>query len=173
MKRIIYKNGDILNGLIFIQETLPLVSPSRKTRKAIFKCHCGNEFDTVIRSVISGNTKSCGCYGIESRKKRFTKHGLRNHPIYRIWQSIKTRCTNKSRADYKYYGGSGISLSKEFSDDFGNFYNYVTSLKYYEKRVELALTLDRVDNTKNYEKGNLRWATRKMQANNRRNNISA
>ncbi|KKM94261.1 hypothetical protein LCGC14_1200070 [marine sediment metagenome] len=171
MKRINYIYGDNLNGLIFIKEIEPQISLSRKSRRAIFKCFCGKEFGTIIRSIISGNTKSCGCFGLKSRSSRFTKHGLRQHPLYRVWCSIKTRCSNQSRADYRYYGGKGIKLSEEFSNDFLSFYNYVISLDKYDERESKKLTLDRISNVGDYDRGNLRWATRKEQANNRGNNV--
>ena len=167
MKSINYKIGDLINGLEFVKNAPPLISPSRKTRKAVFRCKCGSEFTCIIRSVISGNTKSCGCLGIKSRKKRFTTHGLRKHPIYKIWSGIKTRCYNKNRADYKYYGGLGIALSGEFQN-FKCFFDYVTNLQNYNKRDELKLTIDRIDVLKNYEKGNLKWSTRKEQSLNQR-----
>ena len=121
MKKLIIIPGQKINGLIFVKEIQSHRSPSRKTRKAIFRCYCGKEFDVIIRSVISGNTKSCGCFGIESRKKRFTKHGKRNHELYSIWCTIKSRCYNKNRNDFKYYGGRNIKISNEFKKDFGVF----------------------------------------------------
>ena len=171
MKKINYEFGDHVNGLIYLYCVAPHISPSRKLRKAMFKCYCGKEFEAIIRSVVSENTKSCGCFGYISRSKRFKIHGLRNDPIYSVWCSIKTRCTNKNRLDYKYYGGSGINISDEFKNNFSSFYEYVTSLNNYDKRIKEKLTIDRIDNTKNYERGNLRWATRKAQANKRRNNV--
>jgi hypothetical protein len=165
MKRISYKTGDFINGIQFICD----IKSNNSNRKARFKCFCGKEFDCLIGSIKTSNTTSCGCNGILSRKKVFTKHGLRNHPIYRIWQGIKTRCYNKNRVDYKYYGGVGIILSEEFKD-FKVFYDYVTLLPDYENRERLRLTIDRVDVRKNYEKNNLRWATRKQQSLNQRRN---
>lgn len=169
MKRLEYKKGDIINDLIFIKDCGYLVSPSRKTRKAVFLCKCGNFFETTIQSVISKNTKSCGCFGKISRSERFKKHGLRNDPIYKIWCGIKTRCYNKNRVDYKYYGALGIRLSEEFLN-FKLFYDYVTSLPLYEERESQKLTIDRIDVCKNYEKNNLRWATKKQQSLNQRRN---
>jgi hypothetical protein len=169
MKKITYKTGDIINRLMFIKEVDPHKSLSRNTRKALFKCHCGKMFEAIIRSVISGNTKSCGCYKTSSTIKRFRKHGLRNHPVYKIWCGIKTRCYNKKRIDYKYYGGMGIELSDEFHD-FKLFYDYVTNLPDYERREELKLTIDRVNSKLNYQRNNLRWATRKQQSLNQRRN---
>lgn len=169
MKSIIYTTGQIINGLIFVKEVAPLISPSRKSRMALFQCHCGRKFEALIRSVITGNTKSCGCWGAKSRSIRFKKHGLREHDVYRTWCGIKTRCYNKNRIDYKYYGAVGIALSEEFHD-FKMFFDYVASLPLYEKRKELKLTIDRIDVLKNYERGNLRWATRKEQSLNQRRN---
>ena len=166
MKRIEYKMGDYINDVKYIAEAAFHISPSRKSRKAIFECKCGKQFKCFIGSIVSGNTTSCGCNGIESRKERFTKHGLRNHKVYSVWCMIKTRCYNKKRADYKYYGNKGIILSSEFHD-FLTFYNYVIALPKYNHLIKL--TIDRINTYGNYERGNLRWATRKEQANNRTN----
>jgi len=169
MKRIEYNKGESINGLIFIKDSGYLISKSRKTRKAVFLCKCGEYFETTINSVVSENTKSCGCFGKKSRSDRFKKHGLRFDPIYKIWCGIKTRCYNKNRIDYKYYGALGIGLSEEFLN-FKSFYDHVTSLPLYEKRQSEKLTIDRIDVCKNYEKNNLRWATRKEQSLNQRRN---
>lgn len=167
MKKIEYKKGEKFNNLIFIKEVPPMVSPSRSTRKAIFKCYCGVEFETTINSVKSGNTTSCGCFGYVSRKKRFTKHGMRGHHVYKTWCGIKTRCYNPNRSDYKYYGGRGIVMSNDFKDNFLSFYNYVSSLENYQNVKSKKLTVDRINNKLGYKKGNLRWATRLQQTRNR------
>lgn len=167
MRKLEFKEGQEVKGLIYLREGGHHVSPSRSTRTAFFKCYCGNEFKAIIRSVISGNTKSCGCFGRESRSVRFTKHGMSESKIYKTWVGIKTRCYNKNRSDYKFYGERGISLSDEFHD-FKTFYDYVSKLDNFDGVESLGLTLDRVDNNKSYERGNLKWATRKQQAQNRR-----
>jgi hypothetical protein len=166
MKRKEYNNGDVINSIVFIKEIDPYICPSRKMRKATFKCICGKQFDALISSILTGNTKSCGCFGINSRKERFTTHGKRNHKVYKIWCGIKTRCNNKNRKDYKYYGERGIKLSDEFND-FIKFYDYVTELPEYLNMIENKLTIDRIDNNGNYERGNLRWATKQQQTANR------
>lgn len=168
MKRISYLPGAQLGSLIYLSESAPRTENKRKIRRGLFKCKCGASFLTDIRSAVSGNTRSCGCFtDLTPRRLRTSTHLLRKHPLYRIWCSIKTRCTNPKRLDYRYYGARGIKLSGEFSNDFKAFYVYVSALSRYEDREKLFLTLDRKDNSKGYCRGNLRWATRKEQANNR------
>lgn len=164
MKAYSFEHGDVINGVTFIR-----VISDERPKRALFKCSCGRSFKCIIRSIVSGNTKSCGCWGAASRSARFTVHGLRNHSIYSIWCGIKTRCYNKNRLDYKYYGGMGVTLSNEFSD-FLRFYEYVIGLPDYENKEKLKLTIDRIDASGNYERGNLRWATRKQQSLNQRRN---
>ena len=49
-------------------------------------------------------------------------HGLTNHKLYRVWGHIKDRCNNSNTRCYKNYGGRGITICKEWTNDFKLFY---------------------------------------------------
>jgi hypothetical protein len=76
----------------------------------------------------------------------------------RRYYMAKDRCTNPNNKDYKRYGARGI----EFKLD--SFKRLIEELG----PCPLGLTLDRIDNSKHYEWGNLRWTTPLEQACNRR-----
>jgi hypothetical protein len=97
-------------------------------------------------------------------KERF---GNELHILYSTWLSITQRCRNPNHNSYKNYGALGIKLDEDIAS-FNDFVAYVESLPEYSKKETHGYTLDRIDGAKNYQKGNLRWASRTIQAINSR-----
>jgi len=90
-------------------------------------------------------------------------HRMTRQPFYNSWNNMKIRCLNKNSKDYPNWGGRGITISDEWLL-FENFKNDM--LPTYSK----GLSLDRIDNSKGYSKGNCRWADKITQGNNTRQN---
>ncbi len=90
------------------------------------------------------------------------KHGLVKTPEYAIWGSMKGRCLNPQDSNYPSWGGRGIKVHPEWVTDFTAF------LRYIGPRPTPQHSLDRYpDKNGNYEPGNVRWATKQEQTDNR------
>lgn len=85
--------------------------------------------------------------------------------LYVCWCHIKARCNNPNSKDYKYYGGKGIKMCEEWSQDYLSFKQWALDSGYQE-----GLEIDRIKNDKDYCPENCRWRTRKEQMNNTTHN---
>lgn len=90
------------------------------------------------------------------------KHGFHGMPEYLAWRMMIARCHRAAHIDYPEYGGRGILVCQEWREDFRSFFQHIGS------RPSADHSLDRIENSRGYEPGNVRWATAKEQALNRR-----
>ena len=126
--------------------------------KASYECFCGTVFVAKAGAVESGSRKSCKC--LYSKPK---KHGLRFHPLYGRWLTMKSRCYNDRCVAYWRYGAKGIKVCREWKENPAAFIEWAEAAGW-----KPGLTVDRLDNRKGYSPSNCRIATYQQQADNKR-----
>ena len=137
----------------------PTESSNRLRYFGIFECqYCGTHWESQVRSITGGDTKSCGC-----QKGGKPKHGLGTNKFYKTWKHMVGRCSNPNNKDYKNYGGRGITVCEEWLD----VRNFVAWCDLTRPDTE-GLSLDRTDVDGNYEPTNCRWADASTQSLNQR-----
>lgn len=90
--------------------------------------------------------------------------GRTRHPHYARWYNMVRRCTNPSDPNYRHYGSRGISVCEEWRTP-ANFYRYLDEVL---GPCPGTYSLDRIDVDRDYEPGNVRWASKLEQYRNRR-----
>jgi hypothetical protein len=99
---------------------------------------------------------------LSHRSGRTLIHGQTGSELHKFWCHIKYRIKNA-----KSY--SGIRMYEPWLKDFAAFNAYIESLG---PKPTPQHTLDRIDPAGDYAPGNLRWADKRTQSENRRNNKS-
>jgi len=151
-------------SLISVGDTfgrLTVVSLAENESRSFFcKCECGQNRTVLGKSLLSGNTKSCGC----SRIKHGHSGGVRRSmaPEYSVWQDMNRRCHSSSNRSFSSYGARGISVCDRWRNSFSSFYSDMGP------RPTSSHSLDRINNDIGYSPENCRWATGKEQSRNTR-----
>lgn len=138
----------------------------KRGRQVTWNCQCDCGQSKIVRALHlrSGHTQSCGCLQIEAVSSSFTTHGESTSREFSTWLSMIQRCTNPKSTSYPGYGGRGITVDPRWINDFSAFLSHIG------RAPSPGHQVDRIDNDGNYEPGNVRWATKKQNARNRRSN---
>lgn len=172
--------GDIYGRGVVIA---PDVGRRHGQRLVRLLCHpheggCGTVYETVSYSLRRGAARSCGCLLTERLSARAAErnatHGLTGHPLYGIWGNMIHRCENPARSSYRNYGGreQPITVCPQWHDPA----RFIADIE-----AEIgprppgnlpsglpAWTLNRKDNNRGYEPGNVEWADWSTQRRNQR-----
>lgn len=119
-------------------------------------CDCGRTVSVYGDSLRKGKSRSCGCLGKEKQATRQTTHGMSDSPLYFAWANMIQRCINPKNASYSNYGERGIGVCGEWQNSFESFCGHVAHLPNFGIK---GYSLDRIDNSGNYEPGNVQWSS--------------
>lgn len=126
-------------------------------------CDCGKAKEKPLTTyeLKAGVRSSCGC-SFKPKDQRSRTHGQSGTRLYKVWSSMKHRCSNPNDKHYANYGGRGIHVCPEWQS-FDAFMQWAAVTGY-----QAGLTIDRIDSNSHYEPGNCRWIPKPEQSNNTR-----
>jgi len=147
----------------------PTKNSKVKHRYGLYECkECFKHEEKITNNVRKGNIEYCADCALINRSGNKSRKDLNinlsrmsNHKLYDTWSTMLYRCDNDSKNGYK---DRGIKVSDEFRN-ISIWLKYVESL---DNAYKEYYSIDRINNNKNYERGNLRWASKSTQTRNTR-----
>ncbi len=126
-------------------------------RKAIAKAYYKTHKEEIVRRQKAYDQ----IHKVEKKKSNMTRRQTVIGCLLGIFSDMKRRCNNPKAGNYKWYGGRGIKVCFKSANEF---VDYVVNELCVDPR---GLQIDRIDNEGNYESGNIRFVTAKMNCQNR------
>lgn len=125
--------------------------------QAVFevRCACGSLTEVLGTNLKKGNTTQC-----DAGVHRAT-HGSTNSAEYIAWKAMKWRVKSQQPNVAPYYFNKGITIFPKWKVSFPAFLEHIGPMPHQ------GSTVDRIDGNGNYEPGNVRWADRFQQAQNK------
>jgi|SRR3972149_3562308 len=106
--------------------------------------------------------------GYPSLQRRINsmKHGGSYTKLYDSWGHMKQRILNPNNKSFKDYGGRGITICPEWTNDYIAFGDWALNNGYKE-----GLEINRINNNGNYEPSNCNFVTHSENMRNQRKTI--
>ena len=142
--------------------------PNRKRGSANFKsrvlceCECGNRIVIPRYYLLRKANPRVDC---RSCDKPIEDGPFQYKVEYHTWMQMRQRCSNPNHVSYTNYGGRGIEVCARWDHPTTGFDAFLSDVG----QRPVGKTIDRIDVDGNYEPDNVRWATAKEQAANKRN----
>lgn len=108
-------------------------------------CDCGKTCQAPSGGLRFGSRVSCGC-----NAPRCAAHGYSGTDTHTSWTQMRRRCTDPNHANYKWYGGRGVTFDPRWTE-------FTVFLEDMGLCPDRGHTLDRIDPDKDYSKENCRW----------------
>lgn len=155
----------------------------RSTNGAVLwwcRCDCKKRVMVPSNSLLSGHSKSCGCWHRDAARKQIDvnrpkvsatlKHGGMSKfsdpalaRAYRIYRGVLARCYNKNSISYPFYGAAGVTVTDSWLGPNG-FVNFLHDMGKPPEGTQLGRLFD----VGRYCKENCAWMSSQQQQEERR-----
>lgn len=173
-KPLPFEVGAVIGELTCLRWERRSGTRGKSSYQPYMRCTCGWEGFVNRDNIARGRTTRCDrCAKRKAIETRWERRGYfavcpdrkhRDRLLDRI-SAIIVRCTNPDSVGYPDYGGRGITVHPAWVENRVEFLRYLVSLDGWDKP---DLQLDRTDNNRGYEPGNLRFVTRSVNMSNKR-----